>query len=68
MLQVVAHLNPVTYAMDAMRGALLNGSDILSLGRPCCFCLPSRRPAALFRSDFLVVASPHKSHRHLTHR
>src|SRR5258706_281877 len=38
-LQVVAHLNPVTYAMDAMRGALLNGSDILSLGRPLLLLL-----------------------------
>ncbi len=38
-LQVVARLNPVTYAMDAMRGALLNGSDILSLGRPLLLLL-----------------------------
>src|SRR5258708_10224674 len=33
-LQVVAPLNPVTYAMDAMPGALLNGPVIPSLGRP----------------------------------
>ena len=32
-LQVIAHLNPVTYALDAMRGALLDGASILSLSR-----------------------------------
>lgn len=32
-LQVVAHLNPVTYALDAMRGALLDGAGIASIGR-----------------------------------
>jgi ABC-2 type transport system permease protein len=31
-LQVVARLNPVTYALDAMRGALLDGAGILSIG------------------------------------
>jgi len=38
-LQMVAHLNPVTYAMDALRGALLNGQGILSLGRPLLLLL-----------------------------
>lgn len=32
-LQVIAHLNPVTYALDAMRGALLDGAGIFSIGR-----------------------------------
>lgn len=32
-LQVIAHLNPVTYALDAMRRALLDGESILSIGR-----------------------------------
>jgi ABC-2 type transport system permease protein len=32
-LQVIARLNPVTYALDAMRGALLDGAGILSIGR-----------------------------------
>jgi ABC-2 type transport system permease protein len=27
-LQVIAHLNPVTYALDAMRAALLNGATV----------------------------------------
>jgi ABC-2 type transport system permease protein len=38
-LQMVAHLNPVTYAMDALRGALLNGQGILSLWRPLLLLL-----------------------------
>jgi ABC-2 type transport system permease protein len=38
-LQIVARLNPVTYAMDAMRGALLNGQGILSLGHPLLLLL-----------------------------
>jgi len=33
-LQLVAHLNPVTYALDAMRGALLDGASLASLFRP----------------------------------
>ena len=33
-LQFVAHLNPVTYALDAMRAALLDGAGIVSIGRP----------------------------------
>jgi ABC-2 type transport system permease protein len=32
-LQLIANLNPVTYALDAMRGALLDGAGILSIGR-----------------------------------
>jgi ABC-2 type transport system permease protein len=38
-LQIVANLNPVTYAMDAMRGALLNGDGILALGHPLVLLL-----------------------------
>jgi len=38
-LQIVAHLNPVTYAMDAMRGALLNGDGILALAKPLLILL-----------------------------
>ncbi len=33
-LQVVAHLNPVTYALDAMRAALLGGTGVTALWRP----------------------------------
>jgi len=33
-LRFVAYLNPVTYALDAMRRALLDGSGVLSIGRP----------------------------------
>ena len=33
-LQFVAHLYPVTYALDAMRAALLDGAGIVSIGRP----------------------------------
>jgi ABC-2 type transport system permease protein len=33
-LQVIAQLNPVTYALDAMRGALLERSSLLGIGRP----------------------------------
>jgi ABC-2 type transport system permease protein len=33
-LQVIAHLNPVTYALDAMRAALLDGAGVSSLTRP----------------------------------
>jgi ABC-2 type transport system permease protein len=32
-LQVVAHLNPITYALDAMRAALLEGAGIAAIGR-----------------------------------
>jgi ABC-2 type transport system permease protein len=33
-LQVVAYLNPVTYALDAMRAALLDGAGIMAIARP----------------------------------
>ncbi|HXL21996.1 MAG TPA: ABC transporter permease [Candidatus Dormibacteraeota bacterium] len=33
-LQVIARLNPVTYALDAMRAALLTGATLASLWRP----------------------------------
>jgi len=33
-LQIVAHLNPVTYALDAMRGALLDDAGVLGIARP----------------------------------
>jgi len=33
-LQVVARLNPVTYALDAMRGALLEGAKVQTIARP----------------------------------
>ncbi len=33
-LQFVARLNPVTYALDAMRAALLGGVSIAQLWRP----------------------------------
>ncbi len=38
-LQFVARLNPVTYAMDAMRGALLDGASILTLAHPLLLLL-----------------------------
>jgi len=33
-LQFVARLNPVTYALDAMRAAILSGSGIIAIWRP----------------------------------
>src|SRR5690349_22145003 len=33
-LQPVAHLNPVTYGLEAMRSALLGGAGVAALGRP----------------------------------
>jgi ABC-2 type transport system permease protein len=33
-LQVVAHLNPVTYALDAMRAALLDGARVSAIAQP----------------------------------
>jgi len=38
-LQVVAHLNPVTYALEAMRAALLGGATVASLWRPLAILL-----------------------------
>jgi len=40
-LQVVAHFNPVTYALDAMRSALLGGANVASLWRPLAVLLLS---------------------------
>ena len=33
-LQFIAKLNPITYALDAMRGVLLDGASLLAIGRP----------------------------------
>jgi ABC-2 type transport system permease protein len=33
-LQVVAYLNPVTYALDAMRAALLDGAGLVAVAKP----------------------------------
>lgn len=38
-LQVIAHLNPVTYALDAMRGALLDGAGLAAISRPLLLLL-----------------------------
>jgi ABC-2 type transport system permease protein len=38
-LQVVAHLNPVTYALDAMRAAILDGASISVIARPLLILL-----------------------------
>ena len=38
-LQVIAQLNPVTYALDGMRAALLQGAGILQLARPLLILL-----------------------------
>ena len=38
-LQVIAHINPVTYALDAMRGALLDGAALPSLAKPLLLLL-----------------------------
>ena len=40
-LQVVAHFNPVTYALDAMRSALLGGANVAGLWRPLAVLLLS---------------------------
>jgi ABC-2 type transport system permease protein len=40
-LQVVAHFNPVTYALDAMRAALLGGVNVVGLWRPLTVLLLS---------------------------
>jgi ABC-2 type transport system permease protein len=40
-LQVVARFNPVTYALEAMRAALLGGASIASLWRPVAVLLLS---------------------------
>ena len=38
-LQVIAHLNPITYALDAMRAALLNGATVPSIAHPILILL-----------------------------
>lgn len=38
-LQVVAHFNPVTYALAAMRAALLDGASLLQVARPLSILL-----------------------------
>jgi ABC-2 type transport system permease protein len=38
-LQLVAHLNPVTYALDAMRAALLGGATVVGLWRSLAILL-----------------------------
>ena len=38
-LQLVAHLNPITYALDAMRAALLADAGVFSIARPLLILL-----------------------------
>jgi ABC-2 type transport system permease protein len=38
-LQFVAHLNPVSYALDAMRAALLDGAKLSAIARPLTILL-----------------------------
>lgn len=38
-LQIVAHLNPITYALDAMRAALLEGASLSGIARPLSILL-----------------------------
>jgi ABC-2 type transport system permease protein len=38
-LQLIAHLNPITYALDAMRAALLNDAAVPSIARPILILL-----------------------------
>ena len=38
-LQFVAHMNPVTYALDAMRSALLDGANVLQIAHPLSILL-----------------------------
>jgi len=38
-LQLIARLNPITYALDAMRAALLDGSTVPSIARPILILL-----------------------------
>ena len=33
-LQFIARINPITYALDAMRAALLDGASLLAISRP----------------------------------
>ncbi|HTZ46896.1 MAG TPA: ABC transporter permease [Verrucomicrobiae bacterium] len=38
-LQIVAHLNPVSYALDAMRAALLEGASLRAIAQPLLILL-----------------------------
>jgi ABC-2 type transport system permease protein len=38
-LQILAHVNPVTYALDAMRAALLEGAGLAAIARPLLILL-----------------------------
>jgi ABC-2 type transport system permease protein len=38
-LQIIAHLNPVTYALDAMRAALLEGASVVAIAQPLLILL-----------------------------
>jgi ABC-2 type transport system permease protein len=38
-LQILAHLNPVTYALDAMRAALLEGASVRTIAQPLLILL-----------------------------
>jgi ABC-2 type transport system permease protein len=53
-LQVIARFNPVTYALEAMRAALLGGATIASLWRPLTVLLLST--LLLLPSSMLVFA------------
>lgn len=53
-LQVVARLNPVTYALDAMRAALLGGATVSGLWRPVAVLLAFA--ALLFPVSMLVFS------------
>jgi ABC-2 type transport system permease protein len=51
-LQVVARFNPVTYALEAMRGALLSGATVVAISQPlvvlvisACVLIPSSMAA-----------------------
>ncbi len=60
-LQFIAHLNPVTYALDAMRAALLEGASIITIGRPLLILILSA--AVLLPSSmahFLLGTSSHQ--------
>ena len=46
-LQVIAHLNPVTYTLDAMRAALLDGAGIAQIA-----------PAVLILLLFAIILLP----------
>jgi ABC-2 type transport system permease protein len=53
-LQIIARLNPVTYAMDAMRGALLDGAGVFSLAHPLILLLGFA--AVLLPSSILIFS------------